>query len=104
MTTVSTHVLDSALGLPAVGLDVVLTRADGTFLAAATTDADGRIAWAADLDPGDHVLTVATGEWFAAADRETFFPAVTLTVTLSAEHTHVALLLGPYSFTTYKGS
>ncbi|MET0448104.1 MAG: hydroxyisourate hydrolase [Aeromicrobium sp.] len=104
MTTVSTHVLDSVLGLPAAGLDVVLATADGTFLAAATTDADGRIAWVADVDTGDYVLTFATGEWFAAAERDTFFPAVTLTVTVSDEHTHVALLLGPYSYTTYKGS
>jgi 5-hydroxyisourate hydrolase len=104
MTTLSTHVLDSALGLPAAGLDVVLAGADGTFLAAATTDADGRIAWADDVDPGDHTLTFATGEWFGAAERATFFPAVTLTVALADEHTHVALLLGPYSFTTYKGS
>lgn len=104
MTTVSTHVLDSALGRPAEGLDVVLTLADGTFLAAATTDPDGRIAWVQDVDPGDYVLTFATGEWFATAERDTFFPAVTLTVSLIDEHTHVALLLGPYSYTTYKGS
>ncbi|MCU1472495.1 hydroxyisourate hydrolase, partial [Amnibacterium sp.] len=69
MTTLSTHVLDAALGQPATGLDVVLSTADGTFIAAATTDADGRIAWAADVDPGPHALTFATGEWFAAADR-----------------------------------
>ncbi|MET0468999.1 MAG: hydroxyisourate hydrolase [Aeromicrobium sp.] len=105
MTTVSTHVLDSALGLPAAALDVVLTTVDGVFLAAATTDADGRIAWGHDLDPGDHVLTFATGEWFGAAERDTFFPTVTLTVTVGADdHVHVALLLGPYSYTTYKGS
>ncbi len=104
MTTLSTHVLDAALGQPAVGLDVVLADADGTFLAAATTDADGRIAWADDVDPGVHTLTFATGEWFAAAGRETFFPAVTLTVSLAADHSHVALLLSPFSYTTYQGS
>jgi 5-hydroxyisourate hydrolase len=104
MTTLSTHVLDSVVGLPAAGLDVVLADASGTFLAAATTDADGRIAWVADLDPGTYVLTFATGEWFAGAQRETFFPAVTLTAALADDHTHVALLLGPYSYTSYKGS
>lgn len=104
MTTLSTHVLDAALGRPAAGLDVVLTGGDGTFLAAATTDADGRIAWADDVDPGVHTLTFATGEWFAAADRETFFATVTLTVTLDDDHSHVALLLSPFSYTTYKGS
>lgn len=104
MTTLSTHVLDAALGVPASGLDVTLTGPDGTFLAAATSDADGRIAWVEDVDPVAHTLTFATGEWFAAAERDTFFPSVTLTVTPSGEHTHVALLLSPYAFTTYKGS
>lgn len=104
MTTLSTHVLDSTVGRPATGLDVTLADDAGTFLAAATTDGDGRIAWAVDVDPGAHTLTFATGEWFAAADRETFFPRVTLTVALADDHTHVALLLGPYSYTTYQGS
>lgn len=104
MTTLSTHVLDAALGQPAAGLDVVLAGGDGTFIAAATTDHDGRIAWAHDVDPGVHTLTFATGEWFAAADRATFFPAVTLTVMLDDAHAHVALLLSPFSYTSYKGS
>lgn len=104
MTTLSTHVLDAAVGRPAAGLDVVLAGGDGTFLSASTTDADGRIAWSHDVDPGPHTLTFATGEWFGAADRETFYPAVTLTVALGEEHTHVALLLSPFAYTTYQGS
>jgi len=104
MTTLSTHVLDAAVGRPAAGLDVVLADAGGTFIAAATTDADGRIAWADDVDPGPHTLTFATGEWFAAAERATFYPSITVTVALDDEHTHVALLLSPFSYTTYKGS
>jgi 5-hydroxyisourate hydrolase len=103
MTTLTTHVLDAALGQPAAGLDVVLA-ADGTFIAAATTDADGRIAWMHDLDPGVHTLAFATGEWFAAADRETFFPSITVTVALDDVHAHIALLLSPFSYTSYKGS
>lgn len=104
MTTLSTHVLDAALGLPAAGLDVTLSGPDGLFLSAATTDADGRLSWLIDLDPGAHVLEFATGEWFAAAGRDTFFPRVTLTVALESDHTHVAVLLSPYSYTTYRGS
>ena len=104
MTTLSTHVLDAALGSPAAGLDVVLSDADGTFIAASTTDDDGRIAWTADVDAGSYGLTFATGEWFAAAERDTFFPSVSLTAGLSGDHVHVALLLSPYSYTTYKGS
>jgi 5-hydroxyisourate hydrolase len=104
MTTLSTHVLDAALGVPAAGLDVVLATADGTFLSAATTDPDGRIAWPSDVDEGTYGLTFATGEWFEAAGRTTFFPVVSLTVALDGEHVHVALLLSPFSYTSYKGS
>jgi len=104
MTTLSTHVLDAALGEPAAALDVVLTDADGVFIAAATTGDDGRIAWGHDVDPGAYTLTFATGEWFGAFERATFYPSIALTVDLDGDHTHVALLLSPFSYTTYKGS
>lgn len=127
MTTASTHVLDAARGLPAVGLSVTLETtsssldgvqerpggglerspgrpASGTVVAEATTDADGRIAWGEVPGPGAYVLTFATGEWFAAQGRETFFGRVVLDVTLGADHTHVALLLSPFAYTTYRGS
>jgi 5-hydroxyisourate hydrolase len=104
MITLSTHVLDAALGFPAAGLDVALTRTDGTLLMTATTDPDGRIVWDLDLVAGPVVLRFATGHWFGAAGRDTFFPVVTLTVTLTDGHHHVALLLSPFSYTTYKGS
>jgi 5-hydroxyisourate hydrolase len=102
MTTCSTHVLDAALGVPASGLEVTLTGADAAL--AAVTDGDGRISWPGELDPGTYVLRFATAPWFAAADRETFFPEIQLVVDLGGPHTHVALLLSPFSYTTYKGS
>jgi 5-hydroxyisourate hydrolase len=104
VTTLSTHVLDAALGLPAVGLEVALAAADGTPLETATTDPDGRIAWTAELEPGSYGIRFATGTWFAEADRTTFFPIVLLAVEVGEGHTHVALLLSPFSYTTYKGS
>ena len=103
MTTCSTHVLDSAHGTPAVGIDVGLRAPNGST-ATAKTDADGRIAWPGELDPGIYSLDFGTGDWFGAVGQDTFFPSIVLTVVLDGEHTHVALLLGPYSYTTYKGS
>ena len=102
MTTCSTHVLDAALGVPAAGLAVTLTGADTELTA--TTDDDGRISWPGELDPGTYELRFATGRWFGAADRETFYPEICLVVDLSGPHAHVALLLSPFSYTTYKGS
>ncbi|WP_020013954.1 hydroxyisourate hydrolase [Promicromonospora sukumoe] len=97
MSTASTHVLDAARGLPAAGLTVTLgDRRE-------VTDADGRIAWG-EVTPGRHVLTFAAGDWFGAQDRETFFGQVVLDVVLGPDHTHVALLLSPFAYTTYRGS
>ena len=104
MSTVSTHVLDAALGRPAAGMDVVLTSPDGSTTALRTDD-DGRARVDAELPAGEHSLRFATGPWFAAQQRDTFFPAVTVTFSLpDGEHAHVALLLSPFAYTTYRGS
>ena len=49
-------------------------------------------------------LVFATGPWFAAAGRETFYPEVVVTVTLDGGHFHLPLLLSPYAYSTYRGS
>ncbi len=104
MSSASTHVLDAALGLPAAGLRLALTAPDGT-VEDAVTDADGRVRFAAELAAGAHTINFATGPWFSGQDRETFFPEVTLVFTVTAdEHHHVALLLSPFAYTTYRGS
>ena len=103
MTTVSTHVLDAALGQPAAGLALYLTLPDDSARTA-TTDADGRVRFDGEVPPGPHILTFATGPWFAAAGRETFYPEVVVTVTLDGGHVHLPLLLSPYAYSTYRGS
>lgn len=105
MTTLSTHVLDAALGLPAAGLALTLHEAHGRQTAA-STDTDGRFRFAHDLAAGTHRIVLETGAWFAAAGRDTFFPEVTVAFVVEPgrEHCHVALLLSPYSYTTYRGS
>ncbi|WP_370248680.1 hydroxyisourate hydrolase [Nocardioides sp.] len=113
--TLSTHVLDAAQGRPAVGIEVaVLAAAGEEALAHAVTDDDGRVRFPDDTlpGPGTYRLVFATGPWFAAADRPTLFPAVELVVQLGTEpdieparpHHHVALLLSPFAYTTYRGS
>lgn len=105
MTTCSTHVLDSVLGRPAAGMDVELIAGDAV-VARETTDADGRIRFADPVSGGPHRLTFATGPWFAAAARPTLYPSVDVVfdVLTAEDHYHLALLLGPYSYTTYRGS
>ena len=95
MTTLSTHVLDTANGAPAQDVAVAL---DG--VAAGRTDADGRLRLDADVAPGTHRITFDTRAWSA------FYPEVTVTFEVPADrpHLHVPLLLSPHSYTTYLGS
>lgn len=106
MTTLSMHVLDAALGVPAAGLVLQLDGPGGALLERAATDDDGRARFTTDVDGGTYAIVLATGPWFAAADRETFYPSVTLTFAVVAgdRHHHVALLLSPFAYTTYRGS
>lgn len=101
---VTTHVLDTASGSPAAGVGVRLERADGTVVAEGRTDDDGRVRELGSPQPGEHRLVFATGEWFASAGRETFWPEVVVTFALGEGHHHVPLLLSPYAYSTYRGS
>lgn len=104
--SLSTHALDSALGRPAAGLEVTLVDSDGHELEESATGTDGRVRFATALEPGSFALRFATGPWFSAADRAAFYPVVEIAFLVEPDepHYHVALLLGPWSYTTYRGS
>jgi len=111
MSTLSTHVLDAASGLPAVDVRVTLDRRDGDSwrrLGAGVSDDDGRVRDLAPggLEAGVHRLVFATGEWFAATGQAGFYPEVPVVfeVTDTERHYHVPLLLSPFAFSTYRGS
>jgi len=106
MASLSTHVLDTSAGRPATGLRITLESADGSVLAEALTDDDGRIApLAGDLAAEDHVLRFDTGAWFASQGLTAFYPEVVVAFTVGDdEHYHVPLLLNPFGYSTYRGS
>jgi 5-hydroxyisourate hydrolase len=114
MSTISTHVLDTALGRPAPGVRVILEQVDASGLTVSLgvgeTDADGRLRDLLPsgrvLAPGDYRLRFDVEVYFAASSRETFFPSVVVEfrVTGPAAHYHVPLLLSPYGYSTYRGS
>ena len=112
MTSLSTHVLDTAEGRPAAGVRVALLRARADTrwqqLAVAATDADGRIREFALPEPlaaGDHRLVFDTGAYLEARGAAVFFPRVTIDFVLrEGEHHHVPLLLSPFGYSTYRGS
>lgn len=102
--TVSTHVLDAERGRPAAGMALRLTLADGATWSG-VTDADGRARVETAVPAGVHALTFATGPWFTGQGRTTFYPSVEVTfAAVEGEHHHVALLLSPFAYTTYRGS
>lgn len=109
MSTLSTHVLNTALGRPAQGIRVVLER-DGITLGSGVTDADGRVrdilTSDTQLDAGDYRLTFRVGEYFASAGTESFYNmiAVDFRVGAGPGHYHVPLLLSPFGYSTYRGS
>ena len=110
--SLSTHVLDTAKGRPAAGVEVTCELLDGNDWRALTTgrtDDDGRVGdlvERGDLTAGIHRLTFATGAWAAESGDTTFYPSVTVTfeVTAPDEHHHVPLLLSPFGYSTYRGS
>lgn len=106
MSHVTTHILDGAAGVPAVGVEVTLVDAAGAALAAGPTDADGRLALGPDeLPAGDYALVFGTGAYFAARDTETFYPSVTVAFAVDGpRHCHVPLLLSPFAYSTYRGT
>jgi 5-hydroxyisourate hydrolase len=108
MSTLSTHVLDTALGRPAQGIRVTLSRG-GKEIGSAVTDADGRVKdfqGKVALDEGAHVLSFAVGPYFAAGKRETLYDRIVIEFSVGAtsEHYHVPLLLSPFGYSTYRGS
>ncbi len=114
MSNITTHILDTSRGHPASGVRVRLEQLeeDGrwTPLAAAQTDADGRIkhfnVGEHQLDVGVYRLIFETGDYFAASQVSCFYPEVTVAfkVEQAAQHYHVPLLLNPYGYSTYRGS
>lgn len=108
MSHITTHVLDTTLGLPAAGIAVALSGPSGSIIAVGQTDADGRVgSLGPDVLPaGDYRIEFQTGAYFAAAGRATFYSRVTLEFILADQsaHYHVPLLLSPFAYSTYRGS
>jgi 5-hydroxyisourate hydrolase len=108
MSSVSTHVLDTALGQPAQGVPVRLSRIadEAVVLGSATTDADGRITdFEGGLEAGTYQLWFDIAAYAAVTGQRIFFPEVTVTFTITDErHHHVPLLLSPFAYSTYRGS
>lgn len=111
--TISTHVLDTERGLPAVGVHVALYKLGEDDrpirLTQALTDADGRVKDLLErpMAPGDYRLEfILSGRTIEEADDDRFFRRVSVDLRVEdvTRSYHVPLLLAPYSMTMYRGS
>ena len=109
----TTHVLDTARGRPAAGMDVALFRIvseERTLLKAVRTNEDGRtdepLLGEDELEVGVYEIVFRVGEYFAKGDEPPFLGLVPVRFGVSdAEaHYHVPLLASPWSYSTYRGS
>jgi 5-hydroxyisourate hydrolase len=109
----TTHVLDTARGMPAPGLHIALYRlTDGArdLLAETMTNADGRtdtpILPQANFVIGDYEILFHAGDYLRATGApDTFLDVIPLRFRMTeAAHYHVPLLLSPFSYSTYRGS
>ena len=103
MTTLSTHVLDTTTGEPAVGLEVHLAiyhDGDWQHVVRGHTDGDGRFAFG-QIESGRHRVGFETG---AYGNDMYPFVHVVFEASPAREHYHIPLLLSEYGYTTYRGS
>lgn len=126
-TPITCHVLNTLSGTPAASLKATLTflSAENTYTPTtftATTDADGRVkAWKSYAcqgelhevldrhDDGEKLpwsLKFAIGPWYEAQGIECFWPEIEVKfyVKKGERHYHVPVLVGPWTYTTYRGS
>lgn len=113
----STHVLDTANGVPAAGMSVALFRLSGGTrepLVQTVTNVDGRTdAPLLDADaiaPGEYELEFGVGDYFSgkSADNsgQPFLGTVVIRFGIGSLERgyHVPLLVSPWSYSTYRGS
>jgi 5-hydroxyisourate hydrolase len=115
MSGLTTHILDQAVGRPAAGVLVRVSRRDGDGLSPVAefrTDDDGRARLIAgeDIAVGGYRLEFSIGAHFkatgAAVTDPPFIDVVVIDFAVSnvEQHWHVPLLVSPYGYSTYRGS
>ena len=116
MGRLTTHVLDTANGVPAAGMSVSLYRLGETrsLIATVRTDGDGRapapLLAGASFETGRYELVFQAGAYFAARGVALPDPpflddvVVRFAIAEPGRHYHVPLLVSPYGYTTYRGS
>lgn len=113
MATLSTHILDTSVGLPAPEVSVSCDEQVGgewRTIATGHTDTDGRVKGLHGEQPlklgGVYRLTFLIAPYFEARQLKCFYPKVAVEFVVDGDrtHYHVPLLLNPFGYSTYRGS
>ena len=115
MGRLTTHILNTAEGCPAAGVDIRLFAVDGErrMVASTVSNADGRtdqpLIEGDAMQSGRYELEFDIGPYFAeqgmAIGEPAFLDTVVVRFSVAAgEHYHVPLLASPWSYSTYRGS
>jgi len=113
----TTHVLDTARGVPAAGVQIELFLIEGdkrTPICTMTTNDDGRtdsqILPASDFATGTYELVFHAGAYLDATGTPPEAPRfldlipIRFGISQADSHYHVPLLLSPFGYSTYRGS
>jgi 5-hydroxyisourate hydrolase len=106
MSGLTTHVLDTARGIPAVGMKIELWSS-GKLLKTVSTNADGRtdspLLSGQELSGGNYELIFYVGDYFGEPRFLDRVP-VRFTIDDAKAKYHVPLLVSPWAYSTYRGS
>ena len=110
MTTLSTHVLDIAAGIPAAGVRLQLFASE-RLLFSGETNGDGRCPdLPSELGPGRYRLAFSVADYFRAQNVALADPpfldivSIDFGIADAGSHYHVPLLVSPFAYSTYRGS
>jgi 5-hydroxyisourate hydrolase len=110
---ISTHILDTALGLPAAEVPIALALFRGNQWVALSenqTDADGRcrqlLPEGVAIEAGLYRIRFETAAYYETQRLAGLYPYVEIAFEVrdSEQHYHIPLLLTANGYTTYRGS
>jgi 5-hydroxyisourate hydrolase len=112
MSQITTHILDTTKGKPALGVIIILYHGgndEWKEMARSVTNSDGRIPNLLPdevvLQDGIYKMRFETKDYFDKEQVKTFYPYVEIVFEVSGEeHYHIPLLLNPFGYSTYRGS
>ena len=117
MAGLTTHVLDTASGKPAVNMELSLAKISDnkrSLIKKEVTNKDGRTSEplldSHSLEKGTYEISFNVAAYFnetrAITSNPPFLDVVVLRFSIAnpKEHYHVPLLVSPWSYSTYRGS